>query len=161
MYFLSFSIDKLCIACYNTVVSNELIQLKIIRNKGGNEVFAMQLEGGAPIYEQLVAHITQLIAGGALNENEKLPAVREVAKSLGINPNTVQKAYAMLEQNGLIYSIPAKGSYVGSTEKTVEIIKKRITETLGSDIREAFKSGLSRTEIITIIDNIEEEIRYD
>lgn len=120
-------------------------------------MFAMQLEGGAPIYEQLVERITALIAGGTLAENEKLPAVREVAKSLGINPNTVQKAYSMLEQRGLTYSIPAKGSYVGKSEKTEEIIKKRILDTLSADISEALKAGIGKTEIIELVNSYEEE----
>ncbi len=124
-------------------------------------MFVMQLEGGAPIYEQLVERITGLIAGGSLKENEKLPAVREVAKSLGINPNTVQKAYAMLEQKGLTYSIPAKGSYVGKSEKTEEIIKSRILGTLAENIAEAIKAGITKNEIIKLVENSEEENRND
>lgn len=124
-------------------------------------MFVMQLEGGAPIYEQLVDRITGLIAGGSLKENEKLPAVREVAKSLGINPNTVQKAYAMLEQKGLTYSIPAKGSYVGKSEKTEEIIKSRILGTLAENIAEAIKAGITKKEIIKLVENSEEENRND
>lgn len=124
-------------------------------------MFVMQLEGGAPIYEQLVERITRLIAGGSLKENEKLPAVREVAKSLGINPNTVQKAYAMLEQKGLTYSIPAKGSYVGKSEKTEEIIKSRILGTLAENIAEAIKAGITKNEIIKLVENSEEENRND
>ena len=124
-------------------------------------MFVMQLEGGAPIYEQLVIRITELISNGTLTENEKLPAVREVAKSLGINPNTVQKAYAILEQNGLIYSIPAKGSYVGKTEKTEEIIKKKILGTLSENIAEALKTGISEEEIMSLIKNLKEEISND
>lgn len=120
-------------------------------------MFAMQLEGGAPIYEQLVDHITELIAGGTLTENEKLPAVREVAKSLAINPNTVQKAYAILEQRGLTYSIPAKGSYVGKAAKTEEIIKKKILDTLSQDIGEALKAGITKKEIIELTENFKEE----
>ena len=114
-------------------------------------MFAMQLEGGAPIYEQLVSKITELIANGTLKENEKLPAVREVAKFLGINPNTVQKAYAMLEQNGLTYSIPAKGSYVAKTETTEEIIKKKLLKELSESIAEALKAGITKEEIIKLI----------
>lgn len=124
-------------------------------------MFAMQLEGGAPIYEQLVSRITELISNGTLSENEKLPAVREVAKALGVNPNTVQKAYSMLEQSGLIYSIPAKGSYVSSAEKTEEIIKKKILGTLSENISEALKTGISEEEIMLIIKNLKEEISND
>lgn len=122
-------------------------------------MFAMQLEGGAPIYEQLVERITELIAGGTLTENEKLPAVREVAKSLAINPNTVQKAYAILEQKGLIYSIPAKGSYVGKAEKTEEIIKKKILDTLSENIAEALRAGITGEEIVKLIETSEEETK--
>jgi len=124
-------------------------------------MFTMQLEGGAPIYEQLVSRITALISNGTLSENEKLPAVREVAKALGVNPNTVQKAYSMLEQSGLIYSIPAKGSYVGKTEKTEEIIKKKILAALSENISEALKAGVEEEEITLIIKNLKEEISND
>ncbi len=124
-------------------------------------MFVMQLEGGAPIYEQLVTRITELISSGTLAENEKLPAVREVAKALGVNPNTVQKAYAMLEQSGLIYSIPAKGSYVGKAEKTEEIIKKKILGTLSENISEALRAGISEEEIVLLIKNLKEEINND
>ena len=124
-------------------------------------MFVMQLEGGAPIYEQLIARITELISSGTLAENEKLPAVREVAKSLGVNPNTVQKAYAMLEQSGLIYSIPAKGSYVGKAEKTEEIIKKKILGTLSDNISEALKAGITEEEIMHLIKNLKEENSND
>lgn len=124
-------------------------------------MFTMQLEGGAPIYEQLVSRITALISNGTLSENEKLPAVREVAKALGVNPNTVQKAYSMLEQSGLIYSIPAKGSYVGKAEKTEEIIKKKILAALSENIYEALKAGVEEEEIMLIIKNLKEEISND
>ncbi len=124
-------------------------------------MFAMQLEGGTPIYEQLVSRITELISNNTLAENEKLPAVREVAKALGVNPNTVQKAYAMLEQSGLIYSIPAKGSYVGKAEKTEEIIKKKILGSLSDNISEALKSGITEEEIMSLIKKIKEETNND
>lgn len=120
-------------------------------------MFVMQLEGGAPIYEQLIARITEMISSGSLRENEKLPAVREVAKTLGVNPNTVQKAYAMLEQSGLIYSIPSKGSYVGKAEKTEEIIKRKILGTLSESISEALKAGVTEEEIMLIIKKSKED----
>ena len=68
----------------------------------------IRLEGKLPIYEQLYNGISRLIFSGELEPDERLPAVREVAKQFGINPNTVQKSYSQLEQAGLIYSIPAQ-----------------------------------------------------
>ena len=61
-------------------------------------MFTMRLRGGAPIYEQLGNRITELILSGEMAEGEKLPAVREIATQLSINPNTVQKTYAELEE---------------------------------------------------------------
>ena len=75
-------------------------------------MFAIHISGGTPISEQLFTHISELIISEALKENEKLPAVREVARELAINPNTVQKVYQLLEQRGFTYSLPGKGSYV-------------------------------------------------
>ena len=124
-------------------------------------MFAIHISGGTPISEQLFTHISELIISGALKENEKLPAVREVAKSLGVNPNTVQKAYAMLEQDGLIYSIPAKGSYVGKAEQTEEIIKRKILGTLSVNISEALKAGVTEEEIMLLIKNLKEESGND
>lgn len=71
-------------------------------------MFSLRLQGGIPLSEQLEARIAELIIGGEMAENEKLPAVREVAKALTINPNTVQKTYRQLEQRGLIYSLPER-----------------------------------------------------
>ncbi len=116
----------------------------------------MQLEGGASICEQLCDRITGLIFNGTMEENEKLPAVREVAKSLGINPNTVQKAYAQLEQHGLIYSIPAKGSYVAGREATTEIIRGQLISAVEKTLRDAFSAGIEKDEIIGLIEKIEE-----
>lgn len=72
-------------------------------------MFSLRLQGGIPLSEQLEARIAELIIGGKMAENEKLPAVREVAKALTINPNTVQKTYRQLEQRGLIYFASGKG----------------------------------------------------
>ena len=55
--------------------------------------------------------LRRLVVSGAVRTDEKLPSVRELATSLSINPNTIQKAYRELEQEGYIYTIAGKGSY--------------------------------------------------
>ncbi len=124
-------------------------------------MFAMQLEGGTAVYEQLCGRITDLIAGGTLEENEKLPAVREVAKSLGVNPNTVQKAYAALEREGLIYSIPAKGSYVAKREETARILRQRALSGLEERLSEALRSGITAEEISEMVTNLQRGNSHD
>ena len=65
-----------------------------------------------PIYEQVKSEFRRLILSGALPRGEKLPSVRELAGSLAINPNTLQRAYRELETEGCIISMPGKGSFV-------------------------------------------------
>ena len=65
-----------------------------------------------PIYEQVKDGFRQLILSGVLKPDEKLPSVRELAGELAINPNTIQRAYRELEQEGCVCSVPGKGSFV-------------------------------------------------
>ena len=64
-----------------------------------------------PIYGQIKDGLRRLIVTGALEPDEKLPSVRSMAMDLAINPNTIQWAYAELEAEGFIYSVPGKGSF--------------------------------------------------
>ena len=64
-----------------------------------------------PIYGQIKDGLRRLIVTGALEPDEKLPSVRSMAMDMAINPNTIQRAYAELEAEGFIYSVPGKGSF--------------------------------------------------
>ncbi|MBQ2120037.1 MAG: GntR family transcriptional regulator, partial [Peptococcaceae bacterium] len=68
-----------------------------------------------PIYEQIIENMKQLVVSGALKRDEQIPSVRQLAQELAINPNTIQKAYAELERQGVIYSLKGRGSFVGSS----------------------------------------------
>lgn len=65
-----------------------------------------------PIYEQIVDKLERLIVGGGLEANYKMPSVRSLALELSVNPNTIQRAYAQLEQDGYIYTVSGRGSFV-------------------------------------------------
>lgn len=65
-----------------------------------------------PIYEQIVDKLERLIVGGGLEANYKMPSVRSLAMELSVNPNTIQRAYAQLEQDGYIYTVSGRGSFV-------------------------------------------------
>lgn len=67
-----------------------------------------------PIYEQLTVNITELALSGELKPDQQLPSVRQLASQLGINPNTISKAYIELERRGIVYSVSGKGSFVNS-----------------------------------------------
>ena len=74
-------------------------------------MLSLNYRDSQPIYGQIKDGLRRLIVAGALEPNEKLPSVRALAMDLAINPNTIQRAYAELEREGFIYSVPGKGSY--------------------------------------------------
>ena len=104
-------------------------------------MFYLDYKSGLPIYEQLDRSVTKMAAAGALEKDEKLPAVRSLAVELGINPNTVQKAYQMLERDGVIYSVPGKGSFVAGETQAMEQQQALAREKLHEAIGFAFDCG--------------------
>ncbi len=90
---------------------------KIMRNQrrfSGKEDFRMlelNYRDAKPIYEQIKDGLRRLILSGIIRQDEKLPSVRELASQLAINPNTIQKAYRELEQEGFSYTISGRGSF--------------------------------------------------
>ncbi len=117
-------------------------------------MFSMRIKGGVPIYEQLEARITELIISGEMQTDERLPTVREVAKQFALNPNTVQKTYQLLEQRGLIYSIPSKGSYVSPRENYIESSKALAEKNFTEAVSDAAKRGLGQEELIGIVKRV-------
>ena len=106
-----------------------------------------------PIYEQICEKMRELIIGGYLEENEKIPSVRDMASSLAINPNTIQKAYKTLEAEGYIYSKAAKGYFVGITEQSEQrlpVLLKQLEECVG----ELNFLGYEKDELLKIVDEI-------
>lgn len=82
-----------------------------------------------PIYEQVVEKLERLVVSGILGKDEKMPSVRRLAMELSVNPNTVQRAYAQLEQEGYLYTVSGRGSFVAPEcewreNKQVEILEK-------------------------------------
>ena len=101
------------------------------------------------IYEQRVDNVKLLVLRGDLKKNDFLPSVRSLAKELGINPNTIQKAYAELERQGIIASIAGRGSVV--VQDFCEIAcagKQALKEELKPLIAKARTLNMSREEFI-------------
>ena len=87
-----------------------------------------QLEGDRPIYQQLVDQIMMQIVSGQRKAGDKVPAVRELAAEAGVNPNTMQRALADLERQGLLYTNRTSGRYVTEDEEMITKIRERIAE---------------------------------
>ena len=80
----------------------------------------LDYKSGATLHEQVEGEIKKLIISGILKPDEQLPSVRELSISLTINPNTVQRAYKKLEQDGFIYSIKGKGNFVAHVSENAD-----------------------------------------
>lgn len=116
-----------------------------------------------PLYEQIEEKIKELIYRGFLTEHSQLPSVRSLAMELSINPNTIQRAYAELEREHIIYSIKGKGSFV-SPEQTIQGKKSQeLEEKLIDLIREAKNMKISRDSFLELVHKnyVEEESSDD
>lgn len=100
-----------------------------------------------PIYEQVKTTLRKLIVSGAMSPDEKLPSVRELASQLVINPNTIQRAYRELEQEGYIISIPGKGSYANLSAQVDEGRKKELLSAMDEIVTELLYLGVTPDEL--------------
>ena len=120
------------------------------------ENFIMQ--DGSPIYLQILLYIKSGIIAGIIKDGDELPSRRVLSALLGVNPNTVQKAYKMLEDEGLIQSRTGAKSYVVVTEEKLQEIR---TELLEDDAKGAVQSlklmGVTREEAHGLIDKYWDE----
>lgn len=115
-------------------------------------LISLDYQSRTPIYEQIVLEIERYVALGILKTEDQLPPIRELATDLGINPNTVKKAYSILESKGVIVSLSTKGTFISiHTEKvTQEKIESKISE-IKNIIGELENLGLTKEEIINKI----------
>jgi len=104
-----------------------------------------------PIYEQIVQRFKSLIVKGVLKPDDKMPSVRTLAMELSINPNTIQKAYMQLEQQGFIYTVKGRGNFVAGDVGLKDIKRKEIFDKLSAIIRESKESGIEMGELIDFI----------
>lgn len=102
-----------------------------------------------PIYEQIVEEIEKYVSLGILKEKEQIMSIRELASHLGINPNTVKKAYTILESKNVITSISTKGTFI---KENASLVKEQTINTYFSEINDIIdkltKLGLTKEEII-------------
>ena len=110
-------------------------------------MISLNYRDSRPIYEQIRDGLRKLIVTGALATDEKLPSVRALAAQLAINPNTIQRAYTELEQEGYIYSVPGKGSFAAGNAGAGAQRKKEREAQLRETVRELRYLGVGREEL--------------
>ncbi len=121
-------------------------------------MITIDVTGRMPIYEQIYKAVCSEISNGFLKENDRIPAARALAKELGINPNTVAKAYGVLERDGIIYSVAGKGCFVA--EHNGKALDK-LTEDFGQKAYEALKAGVTKETLIQIVEKEQEKLEEE
>ena len=97
-----------------------------------------------PIYEQMVEKLERLIVSGGLEQGSKMPSVRSLAVELAVNPNTVQRAYTLLEQEGYLYTVSGRGSFVAPEREWRDGQLRRVLTEWVAMTRKARDAGLAQ-----------------
>jgi GntR family transcriptional regulator len=106
-----------------------------------------------PIYRQLAAQVREAVARGRLQPGEKLPSVRELSRSLIVNPNTIARAYTELEREGVLNTRQGMGVFVAkpNCDLTKPARRKRLQELLDGFLTEAVYLGFPKQEVLEIV----------
>lgn len=112
-----------------------------------------------PIYLQIKNQIKFAILNGELGADEPLPSIRVLAKELRVSVITTKRAYDELEKDGFIHSVQGKGSFVAPQNQDLvrESFLRKIEENLTAVLDYAKILGLSREDLISMLDNLEED----
>ena len=114
-------------------------------------------DNNIPIYIQLLEYMKIYLISGVFKCGEKLPSVREFANTFKVNPNTMQKALAELEDMNLIYTERTNGKYVTKDEKVIEKLKDEYAITLAKSYIQGMKRiGLGKADSIKYLKGIDD-----
>ena len=115
--------------------------------------FRIDASSRLPIYRQLRNQFRQAIARGRLRPEERLPSVRELSRTLVVNPNTIARVYTELEREGMLNTRPGLGVFVAEpkTELTRKVRKERLVELVDHFLTEAVHLGFSAAEVVSLV----------
>lgn len=108
----------------------------------------LDLQSRVPLYEQLQEQIIRLSLLGVLGENEQLPSVRSLAREVGVNPNTVAKAYQELERQGIIYTVSGRGSFVSPNVLSLQSPRQAALDEVFAALDKALSRGIAPEELL-------------
>jgi len=113
-----------------------------------------------PVYRQIIDRIKRDIALGRLVKDEKLPTVRQMAKLLAINPNTIAKAYRQLESEGIIVTRPGSGAFIASLDSNLSkaVRKRLLSDELERIAVDAFHMQIDAETLLELFNNAVEKL---
>lgn len=107
-----------------------------------------------PIYEQIKDGLMHLLVTKSIQPDEKLPSVRELASSLAINPNTIQRAYRELESEGYIYTVPGRGSFAATKKEIIDARTESLYKTFDETVSELLLCNVDAATLKKRVDDI-------
>ncbi len=118
------------------------------------------LDSDRPIYTQLIEQIKLKICSGVYKPGARLPSVRDLAQEVAVNPNTMQRALAKLEEEGLLYTHRTSGKYVTEEEGMIKQVKDKLArEQVQAFLDRMLNLGFSREELLSVITKMMEEVK--
>ena len=124
-------------------------------------MISIDYQSKIPFYEQIAERLKTLILKGVLKPHTQLPSVRSLAVNLSINPNTIQKAYTMLEQQGYIYSAKGRGNFVAESSELIDEQKNAVLEQIELLLKYGKELGIEGGAYIRILEEIYRGDEYD
>lgn len=126
------------------------------------EMITIDYTSRLPLYEQIVERFQMLIIKGILPSGSQIPSVRALAVDLALNPNTIQKAYSMLEQQGYIFSVKGRGNFVADVHTQICEKQNRCKADLKELVSHARELDISEEECHRLIEEIyHTEVSHD
>jgi len=148
-----------CIKVFNTLMALLHLQcgefcLSLVQGdiqaqcEKGNTMILLDYRDKRPIYEQVVEKLERLIVSGGLEPLTRMPSVRSLAIELSVNPNTIQRAYAQLEQDGYLYTVSGRGSYVTAENEWRENKQGKVLREWQAVTLQAKESGITEEQLV-------------
>jgi len=126
-------------------------------------LFHVDPAGAEPVFQQIVSCVKRAVATGRLAADDRLPSVRDLARELVINPNTIAKAYQALEAEGVTYSRRGAGTFVARRKVVLRADeqRRRLREALEAVLSDAVHLGLGEAEVRKVFEAALKRFRFE
>ena len=121
--------------------------------RGQTTYLTIDTRSPIPVYVQIMDQIRERVRGEELPPGSPLPAVRQLAEDLGLNPNTVAKAYSLLEREGLLQTVSRRGTFVAKSApaKAARALDRRVEDAVSRVLSETAAAGIDRQELLAAL----------
>lgn len=123
----------------------------MVTDSTGGHMIQIDNRSQIPIFEQIFYQVRKMIALAIFKPDDQLPTVRQLARDLGVNPNTISKAYALCESSNLIISKPGLGYFVKDSDYAINHAVTDYKEKIRSLIKDLLELGFNQEEILNLI----------